>query len=89
MNKELFYVVTFQSTHHAIKGEKYFKESNLAIKTIPTPREITASCGLSIKFSMEDIKTIEEIIKAQDLSIEGIYEIEKIGFKKSAKKIDF
>jgi len=38
---------------------------------------------------MEDIKTIEEIIKAQDLSIEGIYEIEKIGFKKSAKKIDF
>lgn len=88
MSTELFNVVTFESTHHAIRGEKYFKEIGLVIKTIPTPREITASCGLSIRFDINDIDKVKEIIAERELAIEGIYEITKENFKKTAKKID-
>lgn len=73
MRTEEFGVITFQSTHHAIKGESIIKEMEIPFKTIPTPREITLSCGLSIRF---DLKDLDEIIKAMEekqLAIKGIY----------------
>lgn len=87
MNNVVMNVVTFESTHHAIAGEKYIKEKGLNTKTIPTPREITASCGLSIKFEIQDLKQIEEIINQHKLKIEGIYSIEIINDIKVANKI--
>lgn len=71
------YVITFDSTHHAIRGEKFLKESGLTIRTIPTPREISASCGLSIKFDIDNLENVKEIISINNLVIKGIYEINK------------
>lgn len=87
MNNVVMNVVTFESTHHAIAGEKHIKEKGLNIKTIPTPREITASCGLSIKFEIQDLEQIEDIIQLHKLKIEGIYSIENINNIKVAKQI--
>ncbi|OJT74733.1 hypothetical protein BM530_14345, partial [Clostridioides difficile] len=50
------YIVSFNSTHHAIRSEKLFGENSLKVMALPTPREITASCGISIKFSFEDME---------------------------------
>ena len=77
------YVITFNSTYHAIRGEKLLLNENLIVRTIPTPREITESCGLSIKFIEEDLEKIKYIIKENDLNIKGIYELSKD--KKSIK----
>jgi len=74
---EKIYLITFDSTHHAIRGEKFLKEKNLDVRTIPTPREITASCGLSIKFNIDNLENVKEIIKINDLVIKGIYELNK------------
>jgi len=68
-----FGVMTFESTQHAINGEKVFKEKGLTFKTIPTPREITLSCGLSLKFDLDDIEVVEDIYEANNLAIKGIY----------------
>ena len=38
------YIVSFNSTHHAIRSEKLFGENSLKVMALPTPREITASC---------------------------------------------
>lgn len=75
MIKNKYYVIAFDSTHHAIKGEKILKDMKLEIRTIPTPREITASCGLSIKFSADNLSQVRHVIKNNELSIKGIYEI--------------
>lgn len=75
MVKDNFYVIAFDSTHHAIKGEKILKDIELEIRTIPTPREITASCGLSIRFNGDDLSKVREVIGSNELSIKGIYEI--------------
>lgn len=88
MKREDFGVVTFESTSHAIKGEKVLKEENIKIKTIPTPREITSSCGLSIRFKLEDLDTIEGTIKSNDLAINGMYKMIKEGLKYTVEKID-
>jgi len=41
---------------------------------IPTPRDITASCGLSLKFEKEDLPSILEVLKTEDLSGKQLYE---------------
>ncbi|MCT4618087.1 MAG: DUF3343 domain-containing protein [Marinisporobacter sp.] len=85
MLEQEFYVIAFESTHHAIQTENRLKEQ-FSIETIPTPREISASCGLSIKFSLE---TFSEIMKAlgEDQEKMDVYKIKKRGKNKVVKKI--
>ncbi len=61
MKKNDFCVIVFESTHDAIRTEKAVKKV-LDVELIPTPREITASCGLSLKFKVEELTTIREVV---------------------------
>lgn len=73
MNNEEYGILTFNSTHHAISGESIFKEYEMAFKTVPTPREITKSCGLSILFVPDDLEKIRDLHVNDKLFIKGIY----------------
>ena len=55
------YIVSFTSTHHAIRLDKLLGEASVRATTLPTPREITASCGISIRFLYEDIEKVKKI----------------------------
>lgn len=46
-------VLTFDSVNFTMQVEKKLLQEGYAIKTIPTPREIHKSCGLSIMMGME------------------------------------
>ncbi len=88
MKEEVYYVIAFDSTHYAIQGEKTLKNNNIDIKIIPTPREITASCGLSIRFNPEFYEQIKNILEEDSLSIKGIYKLIKNENGRSASKIN-
>lgn len=88
MKEEVYYVIAFDSTHYAIQGEKILKNRNIDIKVIPTPREITASCGLSIKFNPEFFEQIKNLLEENSLSIRGIYKLVKNEAGRSASKIN-
>lgn len=56
-------VITFQSVNYTMQAEKAFEDANLKLKIIPTPREISSSCGLSILTDLDllgDVKKLEE-----------------------------
>ena len=72
-----FYVVSFNSTHHAIRTEKLLESEGLKIMTLPAPREIAASCGLSIKFDYDDLDRINVIMTDNSLERRGIFHIVK------------
>ncbi len=61
MKLKEYYIITFTSTHHAIKFEDMLKKEKLEGELIPTPREIDTSCGLSIKLSGRDLTRIKEL----------------------------
>ncbi len=82
-----FYIISFNSTHHAIRAEKLLVEAGLSVMTLPTPREIAASCGLSIKFEFNDIEVINSIMKDNSIERRGIYHIFKKESKREAIKI--
>lgn len=86
MFEKEFYVIVFDSTHHAIQTEKLLKEK-YKIETIPTPREITASCGLSIKFNTEQLDSIvQELSKGPEEKFK-VFKVEKQGTRRSIEKI--
>lgn len=72
------YIVSFNSTHHAIRTDKLIGENNIKAVTLPTPREITASCGISIRFNYENLQKIKEILIENNVEYRGIYNIKKL-----------
>lgn len=79
------HIITFDSTHKAIRTEKLLKEQ-VGGTLIPTPREISASCGLSFKIIPDTLQSVYRILKNYSPGFEGLelYEVEKSGKDKRA-----
>ena len=43
-------VVLFHTTSAAMRAEKVLKNAGIAVKLIPTPRELSSDCGISARF---------------------------------------
>lgn len=87
MTKEIYGLVTFKSTNYSLLGEGVFKENSLVFKTIPTPRDVSTSCGLSLLFLMDDIDRVKELISEGKLNIDSMYIYSKSPKGTSAEKI--
>lgn len=72
------HIVSFNSTNQAIKCDKVFESSNIRYAVLPTPREITKSCGTSIRFLLEDIEQIKNVIEENQIEYKGMYTITKL-----------
>lgn len=70
-------VVTFQSTQCALLGEKHLVEKNVDLIVIPTPREISASCGLALKVFCNDIDMIRDELAGAKVAAGGFYKMDK------------
>lgn len=77
MKEKKFGVITFESVNHAMKAETIFNKNDIKFRTIPTPREITHSCGLAIKFDLENKDLAKNIIKENNLYIKGVFKFIK------------
>ena len=47
------FVLAFESTHAALAAQRSFTAAGAAFALIPTPRAISAGCGMSLRFSAE------------------------------------
>jgi len=86
-NRDGFYVMAFTSANHSIQTEKKAKDL-FNITVIPTPRELTNDCGLTIKFLDGDIAAIKAFHQTITVPAD-IYFLgnEKINGKRSVEKI--
>ncbi len=70
------YLVSLKSTHHAMMMEHLCKQKGIASLTIPTPRAVTKSCGMSIKLQQEyPLEELIELVDANKLTVVGIFEV--------------
>ena len=44
-----YLILTFQSTHHVLKAERFLISKVIKLDIIPTPKDITSECGMSIR----------------------------------------
>lgn len=66
-------IITFYSTHLALRFEKLLKENTIAIKIIPVPRQISASCGLAGRFHEEDLEAIQQLLNETSFEYDDLY----------------
>ena len=73
-------IITFNSTHHAIASEKRLLDGGYHVRIIPVPTQVTADCGLAIRFILEDFQMIKPLLNDTDDA--GWYEVHVEGRKK-------
>jgi hypothetical protein len=88
LNHSSFYLFTFSATSQALKAEKVLKSFQADFLLIPTLREISASCGLSVRLAPENLKQYFHELVENGVSVEGVYHVEKEGKQNQIQKIE-
>lgn len=57
-----FGVVLFHTTSAAMRAEKVLSEAGLKVKLIPTPREFSSDCGISLRFHWSAVEEVTELL---------------------------
>lgn len=82
---EEFFFISFESTSYALQAEDYLKSHEFSINIIPTPREVSQSCGLSIKVNGGSLDKIKEIIDDEKIRVKGVYNLKN---EKGVRKVE-
>lgn len=83
-----YYLLVFQSTHQYMRAEKLFDDLDYDFELYNIPPEISADCGLGLKFeNLVDEDKVFKIIKRSGIEIDGLYHIEKEDTGKNIEKI--
>ena len=69
--------VLFPNHDNAMRLYKELKALGVSAKIAPTPRAASKCCGVSLLVLEEDIERIHECVKAHDIEILGISQVEK------------
>ncbi|MCF1586177.1 DUF3343 domain-containing protein [Tetragenococcus koreensis] len=74
-------VALFYSTREAMKAEEIAKEAQLAVRIIPTPEKIHASCGFSLKYPLAEEDALISLLASAKIASEGFYHGTRDGLK--------
>ncbi|MCP4395861.1 MAG: DUF3343 domain-containing protein [bacterium] len=66
-------VVTFFSSHHALKGENLLKGSQHKAALIPGPREISPNCGTALRFDYAEKDAVCELFNQHFVQYEDMH----------------
>ncbi len=87
IDKNKYVLVSFQSSHHAIRGEKVAEGAVSSIacegennektaRLIPLPPEISAGCGLVLQLPFSLLQTVLDVFKNESIAFEDIFVVE-------------
>ena len=65
MEGEAYYVAAFGSTHRSLAVAAALDEGHVPYQTIPTPREISAGCGIALRCRPGELAALRAAIEAQ------------------------
>jgi hypothetical protein len=66
-------LIAFDSTQQALRTEMLLEFADIEIDILPTPKEITAGCALSIAFPEVELVQVREILEQESVEIRGIF----------------
>ena len=65
-------VILFSTTSSVMQSEKILLKAGFVIKLIPTPREFSADCGISIRFEWDQNVQIKALLEKEKVNYEAI-----------------
>lgn len=72
-------VATFFSSFYALRGEKTLHKHDIPCKLIPSPRELSASCAVSLTFEASLVESVADLLARNRVQVEAIYIYEGTG----------
>jgi hypothetical protein len=75
-----FWLVAFDSTHHALRAEAELEGAGYEIDIRPTPKSVTAGCALSIDFYPQDWQGVRALLDEKEVVVRGYYKPEGDGY---------
>lgn len=77
--KELRYYVLFPSHTEGMKLDSLLRKNGIKHTIVPTPRQLSVSCGISIMYNEEDGGNVRRLIEENGVNILGM---ESLKFEK-------
>ncbi len=66
-------VVLFHTSSSAMQAEAVLLRAQLNAKLIPTPRQLSSDCGLSLRFDWECHEQVESLLMKMHVETAGIH----------------
>lgn len=85
---EQYLLITFTSSNYAMQCESVLKSEGMKAQVIPTPREITLSCGLSILSEVENLERVRDLVREGKIVVKRTYVLEGTGRGKTIKELE-
>ncbi|MGI6586198.1 MAG: DUF3343 domain-containing protein [Lutisporaceae bacterium] len=76
MEEESFYIL-FPNVTEGLKLEKLLKKEAIKYTIVPTPRELSKSCGICIMYEFRDESLIKRIVEEHGIRTEGFKSLTK------------
>ena len=86
MTTERYGVALLKNTRDAMVIEERAKKEGLAVRIIPTPSKIYASCGFSLKYELNEEGALKTLFEEM-LSCDGFYHAEKEGLSVTYREV--
>ena len=67
-----FGVALFYTTSSALGAEKLLAGAGLVVKLIPTPRQFSSDCGISLRFLWDRCHQVESLFEREQVEYEAI-----------------
>ncbi|OEH86502.1 hypothetical protein BHU72_12875 [Desulfuribacillus stibiiarsenatis] len=67
-------LITFDSTHQALRMESILDTKNIDFDIRPIPPSISAGCGLAIEFYLTELEMIQEVMHSHEIVYHSLYE---------------
>ena len=58
-------IVTFPSTHMALRAERLARHAGIPVQMIPAPRRLSADCNMAMETSPENRDVLHELLIAE------------------------
>jgi hypothetical protein len=75
MRPVCFGVVLFNTSSAALRAEKKLIADGLAIKLIPTPRELSSNCGIALRFDWNHADRVRALLECAHIEFEAIHQL--------------
>ena len=72
-------VVTFFTTHAALRAEKALKAVEVAARLIPAPRALSADCTIALRFPRVEEHRVRAVFEAQGIETSGFHQSTSAG----------
>jgi len=66
-------IVTFHTTHAALKADRWFRDNAPPVEIIPTPRPISSECGFTLLCRNRAADEICALLHEHKLTYEAVY----------------